>query len=203
MRNQTTLPTFESWLDKIAAAEQGRGWLSVCEGADRFLLPNRQLIASLAELLRPLDRGLVLEVCAGRGELAEALASAGISVLATDAGAPSGSAALRASAQQALERYRPAAVLGCFVPVDARVDETIMTFPSVRHYVVLGARIGGLFGSEALWQNSCWKAEPLKQVSRWMLTRHDVWIGSPKQMILQHGEAWHFRRNRKDDRNGP
>jgi len=191
---ETALPTFESWRRRIAAAEQGDGWLSACEQAGRFLVLSRQLIGSLAEVLRGLDAGPVLEVCAGRGELAEALGSVGVRVVATDAQAPPGSSVIRASARESLARYRPTVVLGCFVPVDAGVDEAVMACPSVRHYVVLGARIGGFFGSAALWQGASWPAEPIEQVSRWMLTRHDAWLGTPEQKILQHGEAWLFSR---------
>ena len=191
---ETTLPTFESCCRKLAAAERGDGWLSDCTEEDRFLLINRQLIASLADLVLSLDAGGVLEICAGAGELATALRCAGVPVVATDADPPAGSNVRQASAEETLKLHRPAVVLGCFVPVDAGVDEAVLGFPSVRHYVVLSARIGGLLGSDRLWQHADWTAEPLEQISRWMLTRHDVWIGSPQEKILPRGEAWHFSR---------
>jgi hypothetical protein len=194
---QIAVPTFDLCLKEIAVAEQRAGWLSACEEAGRFLLPSHELIAALSELLRSLGNGPVVEVCAGRGELAEALASEGVSIVATDADAPPDSPVLRASAEKALARYRPSVVLGCFVPFDAGADEVVMAFPSVRDYIVLGARIGGLFGSAALWRNPGWTAEPLNHISRWMLTRHDVWVGAPTQPILQHGEAWRFCRRGK------
>ena len=191
---ETALPTFETWRRRLAAAEQGDGWLSACEEAGRFLVPSRELIGSLAALLGGLHADPVLEVCAGAGELAEALTSQGASIVATDARAPPESSVIRASAEEALARFRPAVVLGCFVPVDAGVDEAVMACRSVRHYVVLGARIGGLLGSAALWRSANWSAEPIPQVSRWMLTRHDAWLGTPERDILQHGEAWLFSR---------
>ena len=199
----TALPTFQSQLDKIAAAERGDGWLSVCEDRGRFLVLTGQFTAALARFLRTLDAGPILEVCAGRGELAEAIRAAGVHVVATDAAPPADSAVIRASAEEALRRYRPAAVLGCFVPIDTGVDELVMRFPSVRHYVVLAARIGGLLGSPPLWRDPNWTAEPLAEVSRWMLTRHDTWIGTPGRSILRHGEAWHLHRNTRDGRDEP
>jgi hypothetical protein len=114
--------------------------------------------------------------------------------VATDADPPARSGVEPASADEALRRYRPTVVLGCFCPVDAPVDAAVLGFPSVRHYVVLGARIGGLFGSEGLLENADWTAEPLEEVTRWLLTRHDVWLGGPGRRLLRHGEAWHFRR---------
>jgi hypothetical protein len=188
------LPTFESRLAEIAAAERGDGWLSVCERDGRFLVPTQELVAVLTRRLRPLRDGPILEVCAGRGELAEALRLADVCVIPTDADPPDGSRVVRASAEEALRRYRPAVVLGSFVPIDAGVDERVMRFPTVQDYVVLGARIGGLFGSAPLWRSEGWVAEPIHEVARWMLTRHDVWTGKSRQRILRHGEAWHFRR---------
>ena len=189
---RSDLPTFDSRLAEVAAAEAADGWLSRCEDDGRFLVATQDLVVALSGLLRQCSAGPVLEVCAGRGELAEAIRSAGVPVVATDADPPAGSPVVRASAEEALRRYRPAVVLGCFVPVDAGVDELVIGFPSVRHYVVLGARIGGLFGSLALWQDRGWIAEPLDRLTRWMLTRHDVWVD--ERTIVRHGEAWHFRR---------
>ncbi len=191
------LPTFESQLPEIAGAERGGGWLSLCEKDGQFLVLTRELATALARLLRPLGEGPILEVCAGRGELAQALRPMDVQVVPTDKGPPDGSRVIRASAEEALGRYHPKVVLGSFVPIDAGVDELVMSFSSVRHYVVLGARIGGLFGCAALWRNPGWTSRPLPEVTRRMLTRHDVWIGKPQQPIVQHGEAWHFRRNRE------
>jgi len=189
-----TLPTFASLCDRAAAAETRDGWLCACEDAGRFLALSRELVARLADWLRALSAGPVLEVCSGSGELSEALRAAGVSVVATDAAAPAGSGVRHMPAHEALARYRPDVVLGCFVPGDALVDEAVLRFPGVEHYVVLGARIGGVLGSAALWRHPRWTARPLAHVARWMLTRHDVWIGDSDNRILQHGEAWHFRR---------
>ncbi len=139
MAGASTLPDFESWLDQIAAAERGDGWLSTCDQSGRYLAPNRQLAASLACLLLELaGKGPVLEVCAGGGELAGALAAAGVPVVAVDANPPPDGPVRRMTADEALRRYRPSVVLGAFVPFDAGVDERVLACPSLRHYVVLG-----------------------------------------------------------------
>jgi len=189
-----TLPTFEAQLEQIAAADQGDGWLACCVEAERYLLPNRQLVAALAECLRALDLEPGIEVCAGRGELVEALAGHDVHLRATDADPPAGSPVLAISAKEALKQYRPAVVLGCFVPIDSGVDEAVLAAGSVRHYVVLGARIGREFGSAALWRTPGWTCRSAARVSRWMLTRHDVWTATQPQPILQHGQAWCFSR---------
>ncbi len=191
---ETVLPSFGSILGAIAQAERRHGWLWLCEQEGQFLILSQELVLVLAKFLSRLEGGPVLEVCAGRGQLAHAVRSAGVHLVATDSDPPVGSCVIRARADEALYRYRPAVVLGCFCPIDAGVDPLVMGFPSVRHYVVLGARVGGLFGSARLWENPGWTAEPLEQVRPWMLTRHDVWMGTSRHTILQHGEAWHFRR---------
>lgn len=195
----------------MIAAEQDAGWLAECDDAGRFLAVSRQLVDALADKLRQLaGDGPVLEICAGSGELARALTATGVRVQATDSQVGFGrrtgpehstdtaSHVLPMSAEAALHHFRPKVVLGVFVPFDAGVDEAVLACPSVQHYVVLNARIGGLLGSSALWQRPGWRAEPLDAVGRWMLTRHDVWMGPVGQPdcsepnILQHGEAWHF-----------
>lgn len=189
-----TLPSFESRLDEIAAAERDAGWLSACADADQFLAVNRQLVTSLVGWLRGVNEQPIVEVCAGRGELAEALAAGGLPLVPTDADPPASSSVLRASAEEALRQYRPVVVLGCFVPIDVGVDEVVLGCPWVRHYLVLGARVGGAFGSASLWKAPGWTSQPLYQLSRWMLTRHDVWTGLRQPPILPHGEAWCFSR---------
>lgn len=219
MPQTALLESYRSWLARLAAAEQGDGWLEACDRAGRFLVPCREFVQSLAELLAGLAGGRrVLEVCAGSGELAEALTDAGLNVVATDAEPPaekgtgtfcakhpsglSGKGCLSPfpdrvlpmSAVEALREHRPAVVLGAFVPFDAHVDREVMDCPSVEHYVVLNARFGGTLGSSELWNRGDWSAHELESVRSWMLTRHDVWLGPAPEDVLRHGDAWHFRR---------
>jgi hypothetical protein len=192
----SSLPGFDFWLDQVVASEQGDGWLLACEGAGRFLAPCRELVQSLAALLRCLTNGRpILEVCSGGGELAAALRAAGVPILATDASPAEGTDVERIAAQEALQKYRPGVVLGAFVPSDAGVEPSILNCPSVEHYVVLGARINGAFGASALWQDARWQGSPLGEMTDWMITRHDVWLGRDRLPLLRHGEAWHFQRN--------
>jgi hypothetical protein len=195
------LPTFESQLLQIADAERHGGWLNACMESGCFLLLNRPLIEAIAEQVNRFSEEPRLEVCAGQGELSEALTQSGVPFTATDAAPPAGSPVSPMSAREALERHRPAVVLGSFVPIDAGVDEAVLACRSVKHYIALGARLGGEFGSRALWRAPGWRRQPLPQVGRWMLTRHDVWTGRPHQPILRHGEAWCFSRENVISRN--
>ncbi len=202
MSGACSVPSFDFWLDQVAGCDRGDGWLMACEGAGRFLALCRELVEPLATLLRGLAGSRpVLEVCSGGGELAAALLAAGVPILATDACAsPRGPCASPKSnvegltAQEALLKHSPTVVLGAFVPVDAGVDQSILNCPAVEHYVVLGARINGIFGGPALWQDARWQGRPLGDVTDGMITRHDVWLGSDPMPLVRHGEAWHFHR---------
>lgn len=195
---EDSLPCFAMWCERLIAAEQSTGWFDECDDAGRFLAISREMVKALALTLRRFaGNGLVLEVCAGAGELAGPLAALGVRHLATDMEPPEGSKTLRLSARTALRRFRPAVVLGVFVPHDAGVDEAVLACPSVQHYVIVNARIGGAIGSASLWKAPDWKSESLDDVCRWVITRHDVWlghIGRKNGDILQHGEVWHFAR---------
>lgn len=195
MPDTALLETYRSWLTRLAAAEQGDGWLEACDRVGRFLVPCQELVESLAELLARLSDGQpVLEVCAGSGELAAAIVAAGMPIVTVDADPPPGSSVLRMTAAEALEEHRPAVVLGSFVPFDSRVDSAVLDCPSVRHYVALGGRVGGSLGSDDLWTRNGWQREPLAAIQRWMITRNDVWLGPTPEDFLGHGEAWLFTR---------
>lgn len=173
----------------VEDAERDLGWLIACEEAGRYLALTRELVRSLADTLQPLQSDPVLEVCAGNGELAHALAGEGMSVITADSTDPG------RDAETVLASTRPQTVLGAFVPFDTGVDEAVLGSPSVQTYMVLNARIGGLLGSPSLWDRPDWQAIPQPEIARWMITRHDVWIpGHANGALQRHGEAWLFRR---------
>jgi hypothetical protein len=191
------LPTFDACLQRVAAAERGDGWLVACEEAGLYLAICRELVDALSAVLQPDDAEPILEVCAGTGALAAALRAAGVPVLATDSNPAGGFPVVRADAGESLQRYLTRKVVSVFAPIDSGVDQLVMSFPTVREYVVLGARIGGQFGSFTLWSDSSWTRTPLTDVTRWMIPRHDVVLPSNDRSprIIQHGEAWQFLRS--------
>jgi len=188
------LPSFDDVLAEVAAAEQRDGWLVECEQRGCYLALNRPLIAALVSTLRSLGDAPVLELCAGDGRLAAALVAASVPVIATDA-APRGDRGVHGiSAVDALAQHQPAVVLGSFVPLDSGIDDAVRGADSVRHYLVLNARIGGVLGASSLWDTALWRAERLDHVTPWMITRHDVWLDDPAHTLIQHGEAWLLHR---------
>lgn len=193
MTRHANLPTYDRIVDDLIEAERAEGWLPRCEDAGLFLAIGEELVAALAKELTSLGGGPILEVCAGRGELAGALRAQGVAVIATDAEPPEASGVVRADAAEALRRYRPAIVIGCFTPFDAGVDRVVLADAGVRHYLVLNARIGGAIGGACLWTDPRWDAVRLPGASQWMICRQDAWTGQGRE-ILRHGEAWLFRR---------
>jgi hypothetical protein len=138
------IPCFARSRERLIAAERSTGWLDDCDDAGRFLAVSRELVDALVPALRRFaGSGPVLEVCAGSGELTRPLASLGVRLQATDAEPPEGSEVLRMSAEAAMRHFQPGVVLGVFVPHDAGVDEAVLAYPSVQHYVIVNARIGG------------------------------------------------------------
>ncbi len=187
----------------MALAERAEGWLVRCAETNRYLAPSAELIQALARTLRSLTAGAVLEVGAGGGQLARALRVAGVNIRATDPHPAPDTPVQQIPAAEALDLYQPRVVLGSFIPVDSGVDAAVLACRRVRHYLVLGARLGGLFGSDVLWSTPGWKALPLDHLAPWLVTRHDVCldpsgkaaaIAPSGRNLLRHGEAWLFSR---------
>lgn len=187
-----TIPCHAAVLKRVAVCESVDGWLVDCETNGRYLALCRELVDALARQLRRLGEGRVLEVCAGDGELAASITATGTEVIATDR-APAAAGVHRMEATEALSFWQPKTVIGCFVPFDSGVDRAVLACPSVRHYVVLNARINGLLGDPMMWNVAGWSARPLLDVRQWMVTRHDVWM--PRRPMLTRGEAWLFERD--------
>ncbi|MGH9160685.1 MAG: hypothetical protein ACRD2X_11975 [Vicinamibacteraceae bacterium] len=196
------LASYAETLAALAAAEQADGWLVECMEARRFLALSAPFVDALAQALGRLDELPLLEICAGDGSLAAALGCRGIAVIATDRRPASRTktAVERRAADDALRRYRARVVLGSFVPVDSPVDQQVLDASDVRHYVVLNARLGGQLGARCLWTRPGWRRRPLEQVTRWMICRHDVWLG-PNRPPLTHGEAWLLSRTEERSAN--
>lgn len=186
------LPSYDDVLAEFVAVERGEGWLAHCADRRNYLVLNHEFVRALATSLRAFGPGPVLEVCSGDGALAASLRRSGVDVIATDSAQSTGPVE-RLTAAEALAAYGPRVVLGGFVPADAGVDDLVLGAPSVVEYVALNARLWGEFGTAGLWTRAGWTATQLEQVSSWMISRHDVWLGDDVAP-LRRGEAWRFSR---------
>ncbi len=195
MEIDTLLPSYQSVIDALTEAERSDGWLNHCIEQNVYLMLNQEFITFLTDFLQGLGCRIIVEVCAGRGELASGLTANGLEVIATDAHPAPDANVINLPAGKALETFKPDTVLGCFVPHDTGVDEKVLGCSPVKHYIVVNVRLGGLVGSSTLWRHPQWKVEFVPQVARWMVSRHDVWLGN-NHKILTHGEVWHLYRRK-------
>ncbi|MDX1673165.1 MAG: hypothetical protein R3314_00080 [Longimicrobiales bacterium] len=192
-----SLPVFRDVLAEVVIAERAEGWLARCAATGTYLVVTRELVHALVGVIERLGAPPVLEVCAGDGTLARALAELGVSVTATDAHPARGSRVTACPAAASLRRYPHPMVLGSFVPFDAGIEERILAAGHVRHYLALGARIGVHGGvTNRLGAVPGWDAVPLPGVARWMVTRHDAWLGDGSS-IRCRGEAWLLSRTQE------
>lgn len=185
------LPRYDRVISELVAAERAEGWLARCHDEGRYLVPTEELVDEMVRLLVGLGDGPVVEICAGDGSLARALRSGGVGVIATDV-SPSVRRPWEVrtlAAHEALDRYRPRVVIGSFVPVDADVDRRVLADPDVRHYLVFTARIGHDDGSRPDWDRPGWSRKVVPELTRWLITRHDGWMGEHLP-VLRRGEAW-------------
>lgn len=151
--------------------ERREGWLAWCERNEMFVAHSRELVGELAQVLSGLPQP-VIEIASGSGDLAAALAEAGIDVVATDVKGD-GSQVLRLDAESALRNLVPATVLTSFAPIDAGIEQKILDCRSVRKYLYIGPLIHNRTGPEALWQHSGWGAGNLPSVERHLISRLD------------------------------
>ena len=143
---------------------------------------TREFVEALAARLRASGGAPVLEVGAGRGDLARALRGRGAPVIATDEGAwldgrrrwPRG---LPADVEPldyraALERHRPAVVLCSWLPQGEDWTPAFRACPSVREYILIGEEPGGSTGTRASFDAPPpWRRTALDDVARAGITR--------------------------------
>ncbi len=187
----TRFPTFWEMRVRVVESEQHAGWMASCVDAEVYLVCCRQLVDALQLRLSSAPCPLV-EVCSGCVRLAVALRDCGVGIVATDIVPQSGKGVRVLSAQKAIDYYKPRTVLACFRPIDAGVDEAVMSSSSVTDYFVLQSRHNG--GQFHRFSDRGWHIEHVDDVAHWMITRDDVWIPNRENEVLQRGEAWHLHR---------
>jgi hypothetical protein len=153
----------------VARLRRGELW-RICEFDPRgpiYFVPTKEFVRALAKRLR---RFRVLEVAAGEGLLARALARRGVRIVATDsgkwerpqarmnarerrkyrdaAGLSLGTHVIRVDAVSAIRKFRPEIVLACWLPPGPLLARIIRAAPRV-------IEIGG--GSGITGDIRCWR----------------------------------------------
>ncbi len=191
----TELPTFAQAVGLIARCERGEmaangeavsAWIEYADAQGIFHFPTIEYVQALAEELQRLAPKQIVEVAAGDGKLAQALCARGLDVAATDANAEA-NGVRRMTAGEALAKFQPDLVIGCWAPIDTGIDAQVMRWPSVRTYVYIGHEHNGIVGHEGLWQAAGWRHRRLESADAHNLGRTDFCLSFDPPEIVQHG----------------
>lgn len=110
--------------------------------AQLYFLPTAEFLQALIRLFRHLGVKRVLEVGAGEGFLAGALAAQGFQVRATDLeavpGAPYGVQVQRAGHLEAVARFQPELAFWCWPPLGSRAPQELLQAPGLKYYLDVG-----------------------------------------------------------------
>jgi len=114
----------------------------LADGLQLYFLPTEEFLRGLIRLFRYLGVSRVVEVGAGEGFLAAALAQRGFPIVATDleaiAGAPYGVPVHRAGHLDAVAAFRPELVFWCWPPLGSRAPQELVLAPGLRYYLDVG-----------------------------------------------------------------
>lgn len=173
-------------------------WPEYCRARGIYHFPTREFVAALARFLRSRAAGPVLEIGAGNGLLADALAAEGIEVTATDPRVfpdiPYGPRVLTLNAQEALRRFPWPTVILCWPPIDCRLDEWVLAQPRVERLVLIDQMNLGVVGSPQLWERPDLRATRLEEADRYSLCRLDYLADFDHGPLVRHSFAVCFER---------
>lgn len=135
------------------------GWSRFCQSIYTHHVFNLELVENLAEEIKKLEaKGRVIEVCAGNGKLSYWLNQFGIPAIATDDYSDKdikrrAKYVKRLSHREALEKYKPELVIGCWMPSEG-LEMDILDAPSVKYYLDIGEGKGGCTGDDRLYERT-------------------------------------------------
>lgn len=108
-----------------------------------YFIPTEEWLRGLIRLFQHLRVQRVVEVGAGDGLVAGALAELGYPIIATDLKGPGeqspyGVPVYRCSHQEALREFQPDLVFWCWPPLGSQAPQEIIRHPQVRYYLDIG-----------------------------------------------------------------
>jgi hypothetical protein len=116
--------------------------VTLAERKQLYFLPTEEFLRALIRLCRHLGVRRVLEVGAGEGFMAGALAERGLPVIATDLEAtpcaPYGVTVHRASHLEAVAAWQPELAFWCWPPLGSRAPQELFQAPGLKYYLDVG-----------------------------------------------------------------
>ncbi len=156
-------------------------WNSFCHKRDVFHAFCYEFIEGLAAQIKALQvTGPIVEVAAGNGKLSYWLKKFGIPVIATDDyGTGWHSQPLKRNPlyverlihSEALRKYEPELVIGCWLPYKSSIALDVLDAPSVKSYIDIGEGKYGCTGSEQLWEREDLSSSLIKQAYPFRISR--------------------------------
>jgi len=137
--------------------------------------------ALLKEMLQRRLMGVpAIEVCAGRGVLSYQLQKAGMGIVPIDNGSDERTRKKSFAPvtdtldhRQALEKYKPRLVVGCWLPYDPEIGQDILNFPSVDYFLDIAEPNGGNSWLTENYVPDNFKLMQLRNVSRYAIGTSD------------------------------
>jgi hypothetical protein len=202
------LPSFAELEEIVTNPHALEGFHDWCQQTRRFALWTREAIAALASHLRAGGFRRIVEIGAGRGDLAWHLEQHGTVIMPTDLGEES----LRGFTLEqyrdlpvdmwenvrpmdwhvALDRLKPDCVLCAWMPPDQDWTPRLRAAPQLREYVLFWELRGTTGGESAFRPNPGWEAVGLVEVEPFLFGRTDE--GMPGAGLTQYTKATAFRR---------
>ena len=194
--------TFEEARTLVASCDGGTdefsSWIDYCRTREVFFLPTTEFACEVVRLVRALGAQRVVEICAGAGRLARALAQAGLSLTATDPQGGEGVETLDVAA--ALRKHRPDLVIAAWVPSDIRADRMVLEDDCVRWYLWINAEINGLLFSPDFQEIPGVRVRQLPELARWTVSRLDYLSDFTCGHLVQHARVVLFERKTEESR---
>lgn len=118
-------------------------WMGFCYYKGLYHIPTVEFVDELADEIRKLGPGPVVEVCAGNGKLSYHLSKRGVYTKATDDYSwkdikRQGSLVENFSCIEALETYKPRIVITSWIPNYGdyvNIGPEVLRFPTVKHFI--------------------------------------------------------------------
>jgi hypothetical protein len=148
------LPTNAALDARLANPGTRAGFVAFCRARGIYHVPTVEFVTALATLLRRLPAPYI-EVGAGQGDLARAIRTNALPIIATDDGTwwpdslPDDVA--QCDVRTALARYRPGTVLAVWPPRETDWPALFRAAPTVRSYLLIGDGPRGMTGNAATW----------------------------------------------------
>ncbi|HIG98101.1 TPA: hypothetical protein HA231_01610 [Candidatus Woesearchaeota archaeon] len=168
-------------LNKQLGRDNELRWASFCRGRDVFHAFCYEFIEGLAAQIKALHvTGPVVEVAAGNGKLSHWLNAFGLSVIATDDYSTSWyiqprvinpQYVERLTHAEALRKYKPELVIGCWLPYRSTIALDALDAPSVKSYIDIGEGKHGCTGSDQLWEREGLSASLIRQADQFSVSR--------------------------------